>query len=62
MVKWDQRLAYDVQYVNKITFFGDMAIVLKTVKKVFIKENVVADTESVNEGYLDQIRGGMVNK
>lgn len=62
LVKWDQRLAYDVQYVNKITFFGDMAIVLKTVKKVFIKENVVADTESVNEGYLDQIRGGMVNK
>lgn len=56
MVKWDQRLKYDVEYVNKITFMGDVWIVLQTIKKVFVKENVAVDPESVDEGYLDQIR------
>ncbi len=57
LVKWDQRLAYDVKYVNNITFLGDIKIIIQTIKKVIIKENVAADTESVDEGYLDQIRG-----
>ena len=34
-LKWDKRLALDVEYVNKITFAGDFKIVLKTIKKVF---------------------------
>ena len=59
MVKWDQRLAYDVEYVNKITFLGDVKIILQTVKKVFAKEDVAVDPESVDEGYLDQIRKSM---
>lgn len=59
LVKWDQRLAYDVEYVNKITFLGDVFIVLKTINKVFGREDVAPDTESVDEGYLDQIRKDM---
>ena len=58
-VKWDQRLAYDVEYVNRITFLGDMKIVLKTIQKVFRREDVAPDPESVDEGYLDEIRKGM---
>lgn len=56
LVKWDQRLAYDVQYVKNITFVGDVRIVLMTIKKVLGKEDVAIDPESVDEGYLDQIR------
>lgn len=59
LVKWDQRLAYDVEYVNKITFLGDLFIMLKTIKKVFFREDVAPDTEAVDEGYLDQIRKGI---
>lgn len=59
---WDERLAIDVNYVNQITFLGDVAIVLKTIKKVFAREDVATDTESVDEGYLDKIRGGTINK
>lgn len=62
LVKWDQRLAYDVQYVRNITFIGDVKIILQTIKIVFCRENVVADTESVDEGYLDQIRGDITDK
>lgn len=58
LVKWEQRFAYDVEYVNNITFLGDMKIVLQTIKKVVFKEDVAADTEAVDEEYLDQIRGG----
>lgn len=56
LVKWDQRLAYDVEYVNHTTFLGDAKIVLKTIKKVFSKEDVAVDTDTV-ETYLDRERG-----
>ena len=62
LVKWNQRLAYDVEYVNKITFLGDVKIILKTIQKVFKKEDVAVDPESVDEGFLDQIRKGMVDQ
>lgn len=56
LVKWDQRLAYDVEYVNKITFLGDVKIVLQTIAKVFKHEDVVVNTDEV-ETYLDIERG-----
>ena len=56
LVKWDERLAFDVEYVNNITFMCDVKIILKTVAKVFKREDVAVDPESVDEGYLDQIR------
>lgn len=58
LVKWDQRLAYDVDYVNSISFIGDVKIILKTIKKVFNKEGVVVDTDTV-EMYLDKERGDL---
>ena len=57
-VEWDQRLAYDVQYVKNITFWGDMKIVFQTIGKVLKREDVAEDPESVDEGYLDEIRKG----
>ena len=54
-VKWDKRLAYDVEYVNRITFLGDVSIILKTLLKVIAKEDVAVDTDTV-ETYLDQER------
>lgn len=58
LVKWDQRLAYDLNYVNNITFIGDMKIVLKTIAKVFRHEDIAANTDEV-ESYLDIERGVM---
>lgn len=56
-VKWDKRLAYDVEYVNKITFIGDVKIFLQTIKKVFARADVAVDTDEV-ETYLDKERIG----
>lgn len=57
LVKWDQRLAYDVQYVNNITFLGDVKIVLQTIGKVIKHSDVAVDTDTV-ETYLNIERGG----
>lgn len=58
LVKWDQRLAYDVEYVNKITFLGDVKIVLKTIGKVLKHDDIAVDTDTV-ETYLDKERGNL---
>ena len=54
---WDERLAYDVEYVKKITFAGDLSIILKTIVGVLKREDVAVNTEEIDEGYLDEIRG-----
>lgn len=57
LVKWDERLAYDVKYANRITFVGDAAIVIKTIFNVIIRKDVAVNTDTV-ETYLDIERGG----
>ena len=37
---WEQRFEYDLQYVGKITLFGDIKILLKTVISVFKREGI----------------------
>ena len=54
---WDQRLALDVEYAERITFFGDLRIVAMTVWKVLRREDVASSTEEIDEGDLDEIRG-----
>ena len=55
-VQWNERLAIDVDYVEHITFLGDMKIIIKTAKQVIKHEGVSADTS--NEGNLAEIRRG----
>ena len=37
---WDERIKIDIEYVDKISFTMDIKIVLKTVVKVFKKDNI----------------------
>ena len=37
---WDKRLKKDIEYVNNITFINDTKIILKTIKKVFEREDI----------------------
>lgn len=56
-VPWDTRLAYDIEYVNNITFIGDATIIIKTILNVIKRDDVATNTEEIDEGYLDEIRG-----
>lgn len=40
-LQWEERFAYDLQYVEKITFLGDLKIILLTVKKAAKSEDIV---------------------
>ena len=55
LLGWDRRLALDAAYVKRITFWGDLKIVGKTVWKVFRREDVSVDTDRT-ERYLDEER------
>ncbi len=36
-ISWEEKINYDLQYVERITFLGDLKIILTTLNKAFIK-------------------------
>lgn len=40
-INWDKRFAYDIEYVNNITFINDCKILFKTFYKVLKRDDVV---------------------
>jgi len=55
LCRWNDRFAYDVQYVKNITFLGDIKILLMTVKKVLGKDDIGVPSVT-DEGGLHIIR------
>ena len=56
------RLALDVQYVKKITFLGDLRIILQTALKFVKKEDVAVDTNKVEPNFAEERRSKMQAK
>lgn len=52
---WNERLAKDVEYVNNLSFKGDLAIIFKTVMQIIRKQDVAVDSYAV-EPDLDEER------
>ena len=52
---WEQKFAYDLEYVEHLSFVNDVKIILQTVFKVFARADVQTDTQ-VTEGNLAKIR------
>lgn len=44
-LKWEEKFAYDIKYVNNISLWLDIKIVFKTVYKVFKREDIVNQTD-----------------
>ena len=55
-IDWDHRLAFDVQYVKKITFLGDLRIILQTALKFVKKEDIAVDTNKVEPNFAEERR------
>nr|WP_294665505.1 sugar transferase [uncultured Blautia sp.] len=55
LCKWDDRFAYDVEYVRNITFIGDMKIILSTILKVLGKSDIGIPSVT-DEGGLHIVR------
>lgn len=56
-LNWNDRLAYDVYYVENRNLLLDLKIIFLTIVKVFKKEDLVVDPRSIMQD-LDQERGG----
>jgi lipopolysaccharide/colanic/teichoic acid biosynthesis glycosyltransferase len=37
---WEKKFEYDLEYIKKITFLGDIKIMFKTVGKVFVRDGI----------------------
>ena len=60
---WEDKLAADLRYIRRITFWGDVKIVLLTVKKVFCREDISADGMDTAEDLGDYLhRTGKVSE
>lgn len=51
-ISWENKLAHDIKYIQKITFKEDMRIIYKTFSKVFKREDIDSDeSHDVAEDY-----------
>ena len=51
-ISWEERFAYDVEYVDNISFIGDIKIILGTVKAVFKRSGITSETSATMEEFM----------
>jgi lipopolysaccharide/colanic/teichoic acid biosynthesis glycosyltransferase len=62
-IEWEDKLNYDLQYIKKITFIGDLKIILATVIKVFRTESISYEGMATAEDFGDYLlRTGKINE
>lgn len=54
-IEWEDKLSYDLKYMEKITFLGDWKIIFRTVGKVFKSEDICAEGMATAEDYGDYL-------
>ena len=50
-ISWEEKFEWDVQYVDKITFLGDVRIILETIKTVLSHTGISAAGEATMEEF-----------
>ncbi|UQF18035.1 sugar transferase [Vagococcus lutrae] len=50
-ISWEDKFKYDVEYVDDLTFFMDVKIFIKTIKKVFVKEGITSSSSQTMEEF-----------
>lgn len=51
-ISWEEKFAWDVKYVDKITFLGDWKIIWKTVRTVVKREGISAAGEATMREFM----------
>ena len=54
-ITWEQKIEYDLRYIEKITFWGDVRIIFQTVKKVFVRDGISAEGMDTAEDLGDYL-------
>ena len=50
-VSWEDKFNWDVQYVDNITFLGDVKIIIDTIKSVLSREGISSETSATMEEF-----------
>ena len=54
---WEQRFAYDIEYVNNVSFIFDVKVILLTIVKVLKRSDIQVGSQ-IKVGRLDDARRG----
>lgn len=47
-VAWEEKLNWDLKYIEKVSFFGDIKIIWQTFKKVFVRSNITESNAEID--------------
>lgn len=66
-ISWDGKLATDLEYIEHVTFLGDVKIIFDTVKQVFFKQKGLEDSDvdevEITDDYGDYLlKNGRVTR
>lgn len=51
-ISWEKKFAYDIYYVDNLSFLLDFKIIFLTIKKIFIREGISSDTSVTMERFM----------
>lgn len=51
-ISWEEKFAYDIEYVDNISLVGDIKIILGTVKAVFKRSGITSETSATMEEFM----------
>ena len=54
-VTWEEKINYDLEYIENITFLNDLKIIFKTIAKVLKKEDISTDGMETAEDLCDYL-------
>lgn len=54
-ISWEKKLSSDLEYIENITFLGDLKIVIKTVTDVFSHDGITEDGEATATDFGDYL-------
>ena len=54
-ISWEKKIEYDLEYIENITFLGDLKMVFKTFKKVFKRADIINEEININEDFGDYL-------
>jgi lipopolysaccharide/colanic/teichoic acid biosynthesis glycosyltransferase len=54
-ISWEEKFKYDLEYIEKITFFKDIKIIFKTVFKVIKSSDITTEGMATAEDYGDYL-------
>jgi lipopolysaccharide/colanic/teichoic acid biosynthesis glycosyltransferase len=55
-LNWDQKFELDIQYIENITFLGDVKIVFDTLKSVIKREGISEEGQATMSGFIDYVK------